>query len=240
MPIEHHPEYIHHQKNDRLGASMRELVFGMEDGMVSTLGAITGIAAAMKNHYAVVVSGFIIVAVESISMAVGSYLSSKSERSIDERKLEEEKTELEQFPMEEEQELVGMYVQDGWTPDLARQMAGEAARNKGLFLQEMAYRELNIIQDKMENPLRNGVIMGFSYVVGGVIPLISYFFLPLPTAIYWSIVVTLIGLFVLGVGTTKYSHRVWWRAGLEMLLLASAAAIVGYVVGQMADAWLRR
>ncbi len=239
MPIERHKNYIHHQ-DSRVVASIRELVFGLEDGMVSTLGSITGIAAATQNYFTVVLAGFVIVAVESISMAVGSYLSSKSERAIDERKIEEEKIELKKFPREETEELIGMYVSDGWTPELARQMAEAAAGNKELFLKEMAYRELKIIPERMENPFRNGVVMGVSYIVGGAIPIIPYFFAPLGMAITWSIGVTLAALFILGVASGRYSGRTWWRAGFEMLGLAAMAAIIGYVVGQVVSSFIVR
>ena len=93
MPIEHNPDYIHHIKNGST-ATFREMIFGMEDGMVSTLGAITGIAAASGSYFAVILAGLVIISVESISMAVGSYLSSKSAKNIEERMLVEEKTEL--------------------------------------------------------------------------------------------------------------------------------------------------
>ena len=104
---QHHnfnPEFIHHQKNIST-SFIREGIFGMEDGLVSTFGAITGIAAATGDQFTIMLSGLVIISVESISMAVGSYLSSKSERSIDERKLSEEKIELKQYPKEEQEEL---------------------------------------------------------------------------------------------------------------------------------------
>ena len=132
MHVKHNPNYIHHQKSNIIG-TIREVVFGMEDGMVSTLGAITGIAAATQNYFIVLLTGFVVVAVESISMAVGSYISSKSKRAIDERKLFEEKEELRNFPAEEKEELVGMYLKDGWPKDLAAQMAEHASQNKDLF-----------------------------------------------------------------------------------------------------------
>lgn len=208
--------------------------------MVSTMGAITGIAAATQNHFTVILSGLVIIAVESISMAIGSYLSSKSERDIDERKLAEEKFELKQYPKEEKEELAGMYVKDGWPRGLSEQMAEAASKNKKLFLQEMAYRELKVFPDQMKYPLRNGVAMGTSYVAGGLIPLVPYLLLVVARAIPISIIITLVGLFILGAYTTKYSKRPWWKAGLEMFLLASGAALVGYLVGQAVDYyWLR-
>lgn len=230
----HNPNYIHHQK-ERNSSTLRELVFGMEDGMVSTLGSVTGIAAATGDPFTTILAGLVIVSVESISMGVGSYLSSKSVRSIDERKLMEEKEELEQYPKEEEVELVGMYVKSGWSPALAKKMAKEAAQNEDLFLEEMAFRELKIIPDNLETPLENGIVMGVSYIFGGAIPLLPYFFLSTGSAIALSVFVTLIALFLLGVYITKYSKRKWFVSGFEMFALASAAALVGFVVGQIVD-----
>lgn len=237
---ERNPEYIHHQKNLLRTGLVREVVFGLEDGMVSTMGAVTGIAIGAQDHYLVLLSGLVIIAVESISMAVGSYLSNKSEKEIDERKLHEERTELKQFPKEEKMELVGMYVKDGWTKKLAFEMAEEASQNKKLFLQEMAYRELKIIPDNVSVPWQNGVAMGIAYVVGGSISLSPYIFMAqVNSAIPLSIGITLAGLFVLGALTTKFSKRSWWKAGLEMFSLATMAALVGYLVGRAAETWFK-
>ncbi len=239
MPFHHNPTYIHHQAGTPRTEIIREVIFGMEDGMVSTMGAVTGIAVGSKNHFIVLLSGFVIIAVESISMAVGSYLSNKSEKEIDERKMNEERQELKEFPNEEKKELEDMYVKDGWPKNLAPQMAEAASQNHDLFLQEMAYRELRIIPDETSVPLHNGIAMGVSYVVGGSISLIPYFLIPsISSAVPVSVVVTLVGLFTLGAYTTKYSRRAWWKAGLEMLLLASAAALIGFTVGQAVDSFL--
>lgn len=238
MSIEHNPEYLHHSEDANV--AVRELVFGMEDGMVSTLGAVIGIASATQDAFTTVLAGLVVVSVESISMGVGSYLSSKSVLSIQERKLAEEREELKKFPAEEKEELIGMYVSAGWKKDTAALMAEEASANHDLFLEEMALRELRVFQSDMETPFKNGVVMGVSYVAGGLIPLFPYFFFPISSSIAWSLGVTFIALFLLGVYTTKFSKRVWWRAGVEMLGLASAAAFVGYFVGQMVDQWWLR
>ncbi len=236
MPIEHNPDFVHHQHPGK-AVLIREMVFGAEDGMVSTLGAITGIATATQDLFTTVLSGFVVIAVESISMGVGSYISTKSEREIDERKLYEEKKELHEFPEDEREELEKMYIDDGWPKQLARDMADAASQDHDLFLKEMAYRELLIIPDNLEHPVRNGFVMWISYIVGGIIPLVPYLILPLASAIVVSIGVTLVGLFALGSYTTRYTKRSWWKAGLEMLALASAAAVVGYAVGQAVDSW---
>jgi len=214
---------------------IREVVFGMEDGMVSTLGAITGIATATNSHFVVVLSGLVVISVESISMGVGSYLSNKSEDDVEKRKLFEEKQELKHFPDEEREELEDIYTKDGWPRDLARTMAQTASENKQLFLHEMACHELSIFPQVEDRPVKKGIAMFFSYIIGGMIPLIPYILFSIRTGIIVSISATFVGLFLLGVGTTRLTKRKWWRAGLEMLVLASTAAIVGYVVGQLVD-----
>lgn len=237
---DYHKQFSHHQKQPS-SSLIREAVFGMEDGMVSTFGAITGIASATQDPFTVALSGLVIISVESISMAVGSYLSSKSEQSIEKRKLHEETIELREYPEEEKEELIGMYVRDGWPKTLAHTMAETASQNKELFLKEMAYRELKVFPESNDSPKKNALAMGLAYIIGGSIPLLPYLLAPIALAIPISTIVTLAGLFLLGVATTKYSHRTWWKAGLEMLILASLAGVIGYGVGQVVDMfWLRK
>lgn len=230
------PSFIHHNPKTLSSSTIREIVFGLEDGMVSTMGAVTGIAAGTGNHFVVILSGIVIVSVEAISMAVGSYLSNKSELEMNEEILREESIELKEMPEEEKIELIEMYKKDGWPDKLSVEMADVASKNESLFLKEMAYHELKIISEKTGNPLKNGFAMGVSYIIGGLIPLLPYLLISaVGKAIPVSVILTLIGLFALGVLTTKYSHRKWWKAGLEMFLLATAAGGVGYGVGQLVE-----
>lgn len=203
--------------------------------MVSTLGALIGIAIGTHSHFVVVLSGLVIIMVESISMGVGSYLSAKSVREVKDRKLSEEKTEIEKFPEAEKKELLEIYVKDGWPSALAEQMALAASKNKQLFIREMAYHELYINLSEPNKPIKGGVFMFFSYVIGGSIPVIPYLFLPFSAALVMSVVVTFLGLFTLGSVTTKFTKRCWWKAGLEMLILAGIAGLIGYSIGALAN-----
>lgn len=229
-------DFIHHRESKIL-EGIREIVFGAEDGMVSTLGALTGIAIGTSNQFTVILAGLVIVAVESTGMSVGSFLSNKSAKEVDQRKLDEEKEEIQKYPNAEKKELTRLYTEDGWPKDLAIQMSQVAAQNPKLMLQEMAYRELDIAPDRKDNPLFNSFFMFLSYILGGSIPVVPYFFLPIPQSIILSVIITLIGLFGLGVLTTKFTKRNWLKAGLEMLILASLAASIGYVIGRIADSF---
>ena len=103
----------------------------------------------------------------------------------------------------------------------------------------MAYRELEIIPDNIEKPLLQGGVMFVAYIIGGSIPVLPYLFLPIDQAVKFSVLFTLLGLFVLGSLTTRFTKRKWWKAGFEMLILASLAASVGYFVGQIAGIFLK-
>ena len=103
------------------------------------------------------------------------------------------------------------------------------------MLQEMAYRELSLPAKIQDNSLTGGLFMFAFYIVGGTIPLLSYIFLSLPQAIYFSISITLLSLFILGVFSTRFTRLNWWKAGLQMFILASLAALVGFIVGKIAN-----
>ncbi len=223
----------HHRDEKKLSSLVREIVFGMEDGMVSTLGAISGIAVGSQDKFMVILSGLVIIAVESISMGIGSYLSNRSQREVERRLLQEEREEIEKYPQAEKKELEEMYKADGWPAELAKHMSEAAASDKRLMLKEMAYRELSLIPGGGSTPLLNAMAMYFSYIGGGLVPLFAYFFLPIKVATPLSIVVTLIGLFTLGVVITKYTKKSWWKSGLRIMLIGGLAFMVGMAVGEI-------
>ncbi|MFA6304584.1 MAG: VIT1/CCC1 transporter family protein [Patescibacteria group bacterium] len=227
----HYQKFIHHQKSSII-TSIKEVIFGLEDGMVSTLGAISGIAAGTHNQATVILSGLVIIAVESISMGVGIFLSDSSAKDIDDRKIKEEEFEIDNFLEQEKEELKGFYEQDGWPEALAGQMSIVASQNKKLLLKEMATRELKIFNEPSQS-LKKGLIMFASYVVGGLIPLLPYFFLPLPHATYLSVSLTLLGLFSLGLGVAKFSFNFWLKSALKMLILGGLALGVGLLMSQI-------
>lgn len=231
----YNPNFIHHQKTLFL-SNIRELVFGVQDGMVSTLGALTGIAIGSGNHFFIILSGLIIIAVESTSMGIGSYLSTKSVIDVDKRKIEEEKSELENDLSGEIEELTDIYVKEGWSSVLAREMALEASKNNVLFLQEMTHKELGI-RKELEKPLYSGIFMFFSYMVGGSIPILSYLFLPVFPAVFFSVGITLFALFLLGCLVAKFTKQSLWKAGLRMLFVAGIAVVIGLVVGNVVSFW---
>ena len=209
----------------------REIVFGIEDGMVSTLGSLMGVAVGSGNPKIVILTGIVVISVESISMGIGSYLSNRSEEEMEVKEIEEEKEELENFPTKERKELYDTYRKDGWSEELANKMTEEASQNEKLFLKEMIVHELKISNSQKSVSVKGGVAMFFAYVFGGAIPLFSFFLLPIESAIYFSIIVTLLGLFLLGTGTAKITKRPILKSSFRMLIIGGIALCAGVIAG---------
>lgn len=223
-------DYIHHQESSIVNV-FREVVFGMEDGMVSTLGSITGIAIGSNSRATVILAGVVIISVESISMGIGSYLSNRSQEEIEEGKIKEEGEELKKFPKEEREELYKMYLENGWSENLARQMSEEASRNEKLILKEMITHELRISGSQKSVSLRGGFYMFLAYILGGIVPLFSYLMLSIKNALPLSIIITLVGLFALGMSMTKFTKQPILKSGLRILILGGIALVVGLTAG---------
>lgn len=235
-------EYIHHEIHNqdtfraRLFNSLREVVFGLQDGIVSTLGAITGIAGGTQDSRIVIISGLVVIVVESLSMAAGTFLSSKSEKEAEQRLLREEAKEIEKYPEAETQELREFYEERGFSAEEIDILVKRITSDKDLWLEEMAFKELGVIpHDDQGNPVRDAIYMGVSYIFGGGLSLIGYFFLPIEYALPVSILASVIALFIIGYvkGVIVETNKV--RSGIEMMTVSLVAAGFGYAVGRIAS-----
>ncbi|MBI3549069.1 MAG: VIT1/CCC1 transporter family protein [Elusimicrobia bacterium] len=211
--------------------TIRNTVFGVEDGLISTLGALTGIAAGTQSGAIVAISGLVIVSVESLSMAAGAYLSSKASKDFLDQILREEAETIERDPEGERQEIREMYSARGFKEAEIAIIERRLMSDKTLLLEDMAHKELGIVPDRHESPATSAVAMGLAYVVGGAIPVIPYLILPIATAMKASIVFTTLALFGLGAAKGKLVRGSWMRSGLEMLTIGGVACALGYLVG---------
>ena len=224
----------HASHNNALLNDIRELVFGLEDGLVSTMGAVAGIAAGTQNGKVVVLSGAVLVAVEALSMAAGSYLSNKSHRQMLEAKIREEREEIETDPARETEELRVMYRERGFAPEEIDILIRRITSDKELWLEEMVSKELHIgTQELRDAPQSGAVVMGFSYVVAGMVPVVPFICMPVAYALPVSVSATLVALFGVGAWKAKLTGLSVVKSGLEMLVIASGAALTGYVIGRV-------
>lgn len=128
-----------------------------------------------------------------------------------------------------------MYRARGYTEQETEMIANRLMSNPKLLLEDMAHKELGIAPESLEEPLGNALVMGVAYMLGGAVPVLPYLVLPIGQAMPISITGTLLGLFLFGGLKGKLVKQSWWRSGLEMLIVAGAAALVGFFIGRLVD-----
>ena len=212
---------------------LREVVFGAQDGLLSTVALVTGVAVAVENQTTVLVAGLAAALPGMLSMATGAWLGSRAEQDVQRAEIAREAQELEENPAEELAELVVLYQREGKTYQEARHMADEIAQDKELWLRTLVEKELGISPDETTNPTKDALTMGVAFILAAIIPILPHFFLEGGAAIGISIAAALTGLFILGVGKGRLVQRSPLLQGLEILLVGAMSAGVGFGLGDL-------
>ncbi len=210
---------------------IREVVFGAQDGLLSTLALVTGVRGAAATRYTILVAGLSGALAGTISMALGAYVAAKSQRDVYTAELEKERRQLELRPNVEAVELADIFQAEGLSYDAARRAAEAIATNPVVMLKTMAEKELGIPFVAARPPINDAVTMGTSFVFGAAVPILPYLGLAPTAGLYVSVLLTLATLFVIGVVKARLAGEHWFRSGAEIAGLAGAAAGLAYVVG---------
>lgn len=211
--------------------SIREIVFGVEDSLVSTLGAITGIAAGTGDTQIVILSGVVLVFVEALSMSAGSYLSSKSAREVFDARLKQESSRILQERVSDDESIEDMLQRKKFSRNEIQVFFEALSRERKLWMREIRRQEYRFAPSVSVTPVWSGVVMGVCYLGGGMFPLVPYLFLPVSSAMIPSIVLTAVMLFILGLVKARIAKVNWWKSGLEMVSISITAALVGFLIG---------
>jgi len=216
----------------RLGR-LREVVFGAQDGLLSTVALVTGVAVAVENQTTVLVAGLAAALPGMLSMATGAFLGSRAEQDVQRAEIAREAQELEDNPAEELAELVVLYQREGKTYQEARHLADEIAQDKELWLRTLVEKELGISPDETSSPVKDALTMGIAFILAAIIPIFPHFFLEGGAAISISIAAALTGLFILGVGKGRLVQRSPLLQGLEILTIGAISAGIGFGLGDL-------
>ena len=212
---------------------LREVVFGAQDGLLSTVALVTSLAVAFENQTTVIVAGLAGALPGMISMATGALLGSRAERDVQRAEIEREARELDDNPAEELAELVILFQREGMTFQEARQVADEISQDRDLWLKTLVEKELGISTEETTEPVKDALVMGLAFITGAAIPLVPHFFLTGDTAIGVSVGATLAGLFALGLLKGRIVERSPLFQGLEILGIGTISAGVGYALGEL-------
>ncbi|HBU27741.1 TPA: hypothetical protein DEB00_01325 [Candidatus Uhrbacteria bacterium] len=220
-------------KRFQLRHVVEEVVFGVEDSLVSTLGAITGIAVGTQSTYIVILSGIVLLFAEATSMTAGSYLSSKSEGEV---WLQEHEHDWDRLMKEQGAGRGPVYAalnQEGIGGESRKALLQAVEVQRKRWLGQIIRHERASSPSGNRAPVFAAGVMGASYLLAGVIPLGAYFLLPIQEAIPISVIVTGMTLFLFGVWKATFTRQSKWRSGVEMVLIAGAASGIAYLLGSL-------
>lgn len=213
--------------------NVREIVFGMQDGILTTLGIITGVGVAEGQRSAVIISGFLALLAGAMSMGVGEFLGRKAEREVVVATIEMEKKEMAADPQAEFAELVAYYKVKGFSADEAQMIVERLARHPDIYLYEMVRDEFGIDPRVADDAgLRGPLAIGASYAVGSLIPILA-FLLPLSmrVSIVTALIFAAIGLFAVGFYAATLSQKNPIAKGLEIAAYGCAIFALSYLAG---------
>ena len=225
-------EEVHREKGRiAMLGRIREVVFGMQDGLVSTVAVVSSVMAATGQRPIVFVAGLTSALAGMISMGTGSYLSSKAEKELRRSEIEKEALELETKPEEEMAELIEIYRQEGFSLEEAEGLANRVASDRDLWLKTLAEKELGLSMESLEDPTKDALTMGTAFLIGAIFPMIPYLFLAKLSVIPFSIGLTVVVLFIVGVFKAKVTHKHPMKSGFEIMLIGSGSGLLGYLIG---------
>lgn len=232
---------IHHQgkikenfHNLFAGEYIGDIVYGANDGIITTFAIVAGVAGAALSSIIVLILGVANLLADGFSMAAGNYLARKSEQEYRTTERQREEWEIDKLPAEEKQEIKKIYQAKGFTgADLERAVT-IITTNRKIWVDEMMIGELKIMESEDGHPAKNALATFLAFVIAGSIPLIPYIFLgENKNTFTWAIAATALTLFVIGGLRILITGKRWWLAGFEMLGVGAIAASVAYLIGNL-------
>jgi VIT1/CCC1 family predicted Fe2+/Mn2+ transporter len=214
------------------GASwVSDAIYGINDGLGAVFGIVSGMAGYTGGTGIVLITGLAGTLASALSMGSSAYLAAKSQREVYEGEIAREKAEIEQNPEEEREELELFYQLKGFSEEEAGTLVARIREKPDHFLKTLVQEELGLSETTFPNPWTACLSATLSTAVGGIIPVLPFFFTRGTPAVVWAAALSILAHFAVGVGKSFVTTRPWWISGLEMTLVAVIAGAVTYGLG---------
>lgn len=215
--------------------TLRAVIFGVSDGLVSNLSLVMGVAAAAtaaESHF-ILLAGVAGLLAGAFSMAAGEYISMQSQRELFERQIELERAELEAMPDEERAELAALYRAKGFKPDEADRIAERLFRDPETALDALVREELGLDPDQLGSPWGAAGGSFAAFAIGAAVPVLPYLVTAGSGAFVASLALSLGALFAVGAGVSLLTGRSLLFSGARQVAIGAAASAVTYAVGTL-------
>jgi VIT1/CCC1 family predicted Fe2+/Mn2+ transporter len=218
--------------HDTRGSSLlRPIVFGANDGLVSNLALVIGVAGANPAPEIIVLAGIAGVLAGAFSMGVGEYVSVQSQRELLEYQLAFQRHQLREAPEQERRILSDIYQERGFTADEANHFVDRVFANTDHATSLLIYEEVGLDERSIGSPLRAAIGSFFAFTLGAIIPLIPYLLASGGPAFFGSLLVSLAALFGLGLMISRLTRRNPLWTAVRQVLLGGIATAVTFAVG---------
>jgi VIT1/CCC1 family predicted Fe2+/Mn2+ transporter len=215
---------------------LRAAVFGANDGLVSNLALIMGIAGAEADNHLIVLGGIAGLLAGAFSMAAGEYISMQSQREMFENQISIEREEMRVMPDVEEEELTQIYIAKGISEADARKIAAGLMADPKKALDTKVREELGLDPTELGSSWGAAMYSFVTFSVGAAIPLLPFLITSGQIAFVAAIILALASLFVVGALVSIVTGRSMIVSGLRQVLIGAAAAAVTYAVGNVIGA----
>ena len=224
------PSDAGHPEQHREGASVREVVFGANDGLVSNTALVAAVAGGTSDVSIIILGGVAGAVAGTISMALGAYVSTKSQRELHESEEAREFWEIEHMREHELAETRRIFRLKGITGPLLDEVVEAVSRDHDQWVKLMMTEELGL-PSKPPKPHLAASVMGVSFAFAAVVPVLPFFFAEGATALAATFVVSGLALFAVGAWRATLSQGNMLRKGVEMVVLAGVAVAAAYGIG---------
>lgn len=219
------------------GEWLRAIVFGLNDGLVTTLVFIMAASAVAQTHAALLLIALSEIAAGGISMMLGGYLSARTDRDVLVYRIATESQEIATEPEEERAELRAIYRRKGMTGPLLETVVAHQTAHPDRWLRALVHDELGVVDEERLSPLREALQIGTSFILGGLIPTVPVLLgLPAPWLQGAAFGLTALTALVLGALKARYSLKGAARNGTEFLLVVTAGTLAGVAIGAVLHA----
>jgi vacuolar iron transporter family protein len=216
------------------GNALRAAVLGANDGLVSNLSLVMGVAGAAFSQQTVLVTGLAGLAAGACSMAMGEWLSVTSSRELYRKQIATEADELAQVPDEEQEELVLIYQSKGMDRASAEQTAARVMASKDAALDTLVREEIGVNPDDLGGSAWSAAASSFFvFIAGAIFPVVPFFFLGGGPAVIASLALSAAALYAIGAVTSIFTGRSVLFTGLRQVGIGVAAAAITYGLGRV-------
>lgn len=228
------PQTPHTERHFTSSAVVRDTVIGMADGLTVPFALAAGLSGAIDQTAIIVTAGLAEIAAGSIAMGLGGYMAAKSDAEHYAKEREREKREVAEIPHEEMREVAEVFEAYGLTPEQTWPIVEALRKQPRAWVDFMMRFELGLEKPNPKRALTSALTIAGAYVVGGLIPLSPYIFLPKTSdALLLSVVLTLIALLVFGFVKGRFTGTRPLKSALQTALIGSVAAGAAFAIARM-------